>query len=459
MNRWVSDSRWVTEPLEETEPVKATVDHADIRGLVTTLLVSVGYLPRSRDEHLFQAPNVFEGCTNTGAASHRMARASVLFTGVGVTGLGGKWCLFGDGPDKGGQFAGDGDGDLVLVFALVHQGAVAFAESDLRLPADVLKGLAEFFEAQLQMPADLGRIAVGPGALDQDLAGVGVAGFGDAALTALPAAGVLGGGEAEIAHELSWIIETGQVAEFGDERDGGEELYASEGLDGLDHGEQAPVAGVVLEFGLQALHPLVLFGNATQILLEDDLLRGGVADDFAEPAQMGGSPVGLALVADILAQQKGLQAELGGLEILEGVFAGAGEIADRLVGEIRDVDGGEVAAAHEAGERDGIAAVGLDAVAGLSGDERGGDHPAGELFSGEIAIQPIATGAGLINEDQPGGFGLQCADQFINVALTGTDGAEGDDGGVPVLRCIGDRDGFLVDVETDVECSARLFHG
>jgi hypothetical protein len=28
-------------PAEETEPVTTTVDHADIRGLVTTLLVSV----------------------------------------------------------------------------------------------------------------------------------------------------------------------------------------------------------------------------------------------------------------------------------------------------------------------------------------------------------------------------------------------------------------------------------
>jgi len=34
-------SRGLLEPSEETEPVTATVDHADIRGLVTTLLVSV----------------------------------------------------------------------------------------------------------------------------------------------------------------------------------------------------------------------------------------------------------------------------------------------------------------------------------------------------------------------------------------------------------------------------------
>ena len=79
MKRWATGSRWMPKPLEETEPVIATVDHADIRGLITTLLVSVGHLPRSRDEYLFQAPNVFEGYANTGAASHRMARLSILY--------------------------------------------------------------------------------------------------------------------------------------------------------------------------------------------------------------------------------------------------------------------------------------------------------------------------------------------------------------------------------------------
>src|SRR5262247_1946997 len=56
-------------PGEETEPVTSTVDHADIRGLGTTLLVSVGCLPRSRHEGLSQPLNANEGCTMTGAAS------------------------------------------------------------------------------------------------------------------------------------------------------------------------------------------------------------------------------------------------------------------------------------------------------------------------------------------------------------------------------------------------------
>ena len=53
-------------PLEEPEPVITTVDHADIRGLSTTLLVSVGCLPHSRDESPFRPRNAAEGYTKPG---------------------------------------------------------------------------------------------------------------------------------------------------------------------------------------------------------------------------------------------------------------------------------------------------------------------------------------------------------------------------------------------------------
>jgi hypothetical protein len=51
---------------EEPEPVRTTVDHADIRGLATTLLGSVGCLPLSRHEGLFQPLNAVEGYTTPG---------------------------------------------------------------------------------------------------------------------------------------------------------------------------------------------------------------------------------------------------------------------------------------------------------------------------------------------------------------------------------------------------------
>jgi hypothetical protein len=50
-------------------PATATVDHADIRGLATTLLVSVGRLPRSMCEgRCMEEPphNVFEGYAKPG---------------------------------------------------------------------------------------------------------------------------------------------------------------------------------------------------------------------------------------------------------------------------------------------------------------------------------------------------------------------------------------------------------
>jgi hypothetical protein len=43
-----------------------TVDHADIRGLSTTLLASVGCLPHSRGESPLRPPNAAEGYTQPG---------------------------------------------------------------------------------------------------------------------------------------------------------------------------------------------------------------------------------------------------------------------------------------------------------------------------------------------------------------------------------------------------------
>jgi len=43
-----------------------TVDHADIRGLSTTLLASVGCLPHSRDESPLRPLNAAEGYTKPG---------------------------------------------------------------------------------------------------------------------------------------------------------------------------------------------------------------------------------------------------------------------------------------------------------------------------------------------------------------------------------------------------------
>ena len=54
---------------QEARPVDATVDPADIRGLVTTLLVSVRRLPLSRDEGLGILRASSRVASNRGCAS------------------------------------------------------------------------------------------------------------------------------------------------------------------------------------------------------------------------------------------------------------------------------------------------------------------------------------------------------------------------------------------------------
>jgi hypothetical protein len=53
---------------------------------------------------------------------------------------------------------------------------------------------------------------------------------------------------------------------------------------------------------------------------------------------------------------------------------------------------------------------------------------------------------------------LQLADEVINVGVPGADGAEVDDVGVVVLGHRGDRDGLLMDIQSNAE-RARVTHG
>src|SRR5437762_13679894 len=98
-------------PVKETEPVTSTVDHADIRGLGTTLLVSVRCLPRSRHEDLSQPLNADEGCTITGAASPpRVGRRSHAGSRLPDRALRPAGLLFGDRSHESADLMRDGGG-------------------------------------------------------------------------------------------------------------------------------------------------------------------------------------------------------------------------------------------------------------------------------------------------------------------------------------------------------------
>jgi len=142
------------------------------------------------------------------------------------------------------------------------------------------------------------------------------------------------------------------------------------------------------------------FGHRPEVLLEDDLLGGGRTHHVSEPAPVGRGPRRPALVANVLAQQEGLEPLLGRLEIPERILAGPAEVPNSFVLHLGDVDRRQIPAAHEPGQRDGVAAVGLDPITGLARDERGGDDVAGQALPGQVAVEPVPAGAGRGDEHE-----------------------------------------------------------
>jgi hypothetical protein len=76
----------------------------------------------------------------------------------------------------------------------------------------------------------------------------------------------------------------------------------------------------------------------------------------------------------------------------------------------------------------------------------------------QIAVKPIATWSGFIDQDEMLSLGLACSDEVIDVGLSRPEGSEVGDLSTVVLRDIRNRDGLFMDIEADVK-RARLAHG
>jgi hypothetical protein len=72
------------------------------------------------------------------------------------------------------------------------------------------------------------------------------------------------------------------------------------------------------------------------------------------------------------------------------------------------------------------------------------------VLLGEIAVEPIPTGTGLIDKEKMWGLRREFADQGSDVALPGADGAQEDHLGAPLFRNIGNGERLLVHIQTDV---------
>ena len=130
--------------------------------------------------------------------------------------LGGDRDLRGTSPHTRAQLTGHGHDDLIGMFAPGAELPIACAQPGLGLPTDVLERLGELLQAELQVSAHVGWVARRPGPFAQGPTGMGIAGLRDPSLASALAAGLFRRRQAQVLHELSRVINAGQVPEFGD---------------------------------------------------------------------------------------------------------------------------------------------------------------------------------------------------------------------------------------------------
>ena len=172
-----------------------------------------------------------------------------------------------------------------------------------------------------------------------------------------------------------------------------------------------------------------LFAEATWTQAAEDWLAshvrlfadlGGVPGDFVPDNlktgithRLGHAPGSRAWnrVDPSMAQQKGSQVLALLAQVRHRGLARPHQLAHRLMAGVRHPDGGQFAGAVQAGQGDGIPAVGLDALARLLGDQRRGDDRAVMPERGDLALQAIAGRTGLVAERQPAILAGELVDQ------------------------------------------------
>lgn len=188
------------------------------------------------------------------------------------------------------------------MLAAGEQSSIALAQPDLGFPTDVLEGFRWCFESELQMPAALRGLAIRPSAFDQGASRMGIAGFGDGALSASLPRGILRRNQAQELHELSGVIEAGEVAQFRHRGHRHGALHAAQRLKRLDDRVQSPGFALVVACLFKTVEPCGVFVDCPDLFLENDLLCRGGTDDFGEPPEMGWAPRSPARIPNVVSE-------------------------------------------------------------------------------------------------------------------------------------------------------------
>ena len=256
-------------------------------------------------------------------------------------------------------------------------------------------------------------------------------------------------------HERSGVSEARQVTQCGHGGHRHRALDTAQGLERLDDRMEAPGLHLRVACEFQTPQTCSRCSGRLDGCLKDQLWRGGGTDHLAEPAPVGGAPVGSPGRADIVSQHEGVEPQRGRLQVPQGLCPRSTQVADGCIVDRRDRDGGEVPRAPAPSQLPSLPTVGCDPVARPFGHQGGGDDPADRVLWRQRAIPPRATRASCVDKDQVFGLRWELPHQMVDGTLPRATSAEGDDLGVVIFGNRGDCHGFFMDIHANVE-RARL---
>ncbi len=357
-------------------------------------------------------------------------------------------------PDEANEFTSDGNQDFVAMESPGGKFVEPAVEAVLGLPANFDHRGRLVFLPPREFFTDLRWRGVVLGAFNEQPTGVRVAAFGDGALTAFRAAGGLGGHQAQVAHELTGMIEAGQGSKLGHSDHGRHDLKAFKGHQGINSGLESPSGEEIGHGGFAAGNAIAGVAYGHEALLQNGLHGRMGKDEFTQVAHMGLSPVGFSLVVIAMLQEEGFEALTRPALVIDGIRACTAKVADRLIGGFRDVDGDKVPRPVRSGELFSVALIRLHAVTRLTSQFRGGDDNALVAELDKAADEDKAAGACLIAKVQTniravlfakaGDELLNCMEAVAHLTEVADFAAAtgfGDSGG----------DGVFMDIEADVE--------
>lgn len=196
----------------------------------------------------------------------------------------------GDGSDEADHLACEGCGGDHLRLARRHQVPIALAHPQLALPSDFPHGLGQTLEPVVKFTADASLHAIAPPSFDQGPSGGATAGLCNVAAAHGGAAGMLGGRQAQIRHQLAWIFKAVEVSDLGHHRHGNDERNPAHRLNRRDHGCKAPAWQQIGDLPRQPLHAGLGIRDSVNILLIGAWWRDQAMAEAEATEQSGAAP-------------------------------------------------------------------------------------------------------------------------------------------------------------------------